>query len=72
MNARADVERAIGPMGLWLEVKNNGHHWQFRRGKKLVAQWWPSAAKFVYGTSFDDGVHTHGWDQVVRLLERMA
>lgn len=32
--------------GIAVEVKNDGHHWLFRRGDR-VCEWWPSSGRFV-------------------------
>lgn len=55
--------------GWTLQIKNRGQHWLIRDGSRIVAQWWPSSAKLVFGSDFGNGIHTHGWDQVIRLLE---
>jgi hypothetical protein len=71
--ALADLSDCIAwgkAKGITIDVKNDGHHWQFRRDEKLVAQWWPSSAKFIYRSDFKNGIHAHGWDQVARLIGR--
>ena len=51
-------------------IKNEGHHWQFRRGKILV-EWWPSSAKLVVNKRWKQGIHVHDWEQA-RMQLRSA
>lgn len=68
LSGRASVEGWCSGRGVGLRITNGGHHWQFRRGAKLV-EWWPSSAKLVMNKRWNHGIHTHGYDQVLRMLE---
>jgi hypothetical protein len=54
--------------GWSLRVHNGGHHWIFER-EGTVVEWWPSSAKLVRDKAWTSGIHTHGWEQVERILE---
>ena len=56
--------------GLTLKITNGGHHWQVRGA--LIADWWPSSAKFVFDKHFDLGVHVHDVEQFIVQLERVT
>jgi len=66
---RGKVEDLCNAWGISFEVKNSGHHWIFKHGKR-VAEWWPSSAKLVLDKKWDSGIHTHDWSQVLDILMR--
>jgi len=66
----AEVVAWCAPRDITLEVKNNGHHWIFKKGRWL-AEWWPSSAKLVFNRKYQRGVHVHDWQQAVREIERV-
>lgn len=53
--------------GLDLKIANGGHHWMITGGG-IRAEWWPSSAKLVFDKDFQNGIHTHGWDQLLELI----
>lgn len=52
------------------EIKNNGHHWMFRKTGVLV-EWWPSSAKLVRDKQWTNGVHIHDYLQVRNFLRQI-
>ena len=58
----------LADIGVDLQIRNNGHHWQMRNENKFSADWWPSSAKFVINKNFHDGIHVHGVDQIAAIL----
>jgi hypothetical protein len=53
--------------GLTLHVTNRGHHWQVRRDG-FKADWWPSSAKLVIQGRWQQGIHAHDYQQVIRAI----
>ena len=54
--------------GWSLRISNEGHHWMFTKNG-VLAEWWPSSAKLVRDKVWSKGIHTHGWDQVAKILD---
>lgn len=50
-----------------LMVANRGHHWKFAKDR-MVVEWWPSSAKFVFDKQYNKGVHVHDWTQAKVLI----
>jgi len=67
--AAGQLKAACEQSGLRLEIKNEGQHWAIRKDGKVVAQWWPSSAKLVFGQKYQKGVHCHDEGQVVAELK---
>jgi hypothetical protein len=55
--------------GIEINIRNEGHHWTMTRGN-LLAEWWPSSAKFVWCQQWADGVHIHDTVQLLRELKK--
>ena len=55
--------------GWKFEVKNDGHHWMFRKGNQIV-EWWPSSAKLVKNKQWGRGVHCHDYLKVIEVLSK--
>jgi len=53
-----------------MNVKNYGHHWQFRMPWGLQIDWWPSRAKLVIGQRWSAGIHVHDWVQVQEIIAK--
>lgn len=55
-------------IGGWLRIHNKGEHWQivFRDGD--LYQWWPSTAKLVNGSDYQNGYHAHTWKDVFKFV----
>jgi hypothetical protein len=53
--------------GIVFEIKNNGHHWIFKK-PGFLAEWWPSSAKLVIAKRWNHGIHCHDWKQVQVVL----
>jgi hypothetical protein len=58
MSLKEQADELCKRAGLTLEIKNDGHHWIFRKGAK-VAEWWPSSAKLVINKKWRKGIHVH-------------
>lgn len=52
-------------------IKNEGHHWIFKRDLEMV-EWWPSSAKFVKNKQWDRGVHVYDYKQALQQLTKMG
>lgn len=72
LGMREAFERWLAAHDLALRVANDGHHWQIRRGRELLVEWWPSSAKAVIAKRYDKGVHCHDADQLRELIARRA
>ena len=74
LEARARLDAWLATEGLRLAISNEGHHWRFLRPDgSLLAQWWPSSAKLVYGAEFSKSIHCHDVDLLRgALVRRMA
>lgn len=55
--------------GWKFEVKNNGHHWIFKKGSTVI-EWWPSSAKLVKNKQWGRGVHCHDYEKVREFLSK--
>jgi hypothetical protein len=66
--SREIVEEWCEKHGITLTVTNGSHHWKFEKGKK-IAEWWPSSAKLVINKRWGSGIHTHDWEQLMKILE---
>ena len=53
--------------GFSCEIKNEGHHWQIKRGN-VTLDWWPSTAKLVINRQYNKGIHVHDISQVITYL----
>ena len=53
--------------GIEVEIKNEGQHWIFTKGKH-VAEWWPSSAKMVLDKRWRKGTHVHDIRQAMGFL----
>jgi len=53
--------------GLSFEIKNEGLHWQIKRGEVTI-DWWPSTAKMVVNQQYDQGIHVHDITQIKSYL----
>jgi hypothetical protein len=53
--------------GWRFEIKNDAHHWIFRKGNTLV-EWWPSSAKLVKNKAWSKGIHCHDYLKVINFL----
>jgi len=67
LSAREEMEWFCHKHNIKFRVRNDGHHWQFKKNDKLI-EWWPSSAKLVVFQQWDRGVHVFDWQQVQRLL----
>ena len=65
---RSTLEEFCQDHEIALAIRNEGHHWQFRRGKILV-EWWPSSAKLVVNKHWKQGIHIHDWEQAKMQLQ---
>lgn len=54
--------------GWTFQVKNNGHHWIFSKGKTLF-ECWPSSAKLVRNKDWRRGLHCHDWLKLIEQLK---
>ena len=59
---RTVLEEFCQEHGIALAIRNDGHHWLFRR-KKILVEWWPSSAKLVVNKRWKQGIHIHDWEQ---------
>lgn len=53
--------------GIEIEVKNDGQHWLFTKGK-YNAEWWPSSAKMILNKRWSKGTHVHDIRQAQGFL----
>ena len=53
------------------EIKNNGHHWIFKKNNILV-EWWPSSAKLVKNKKWGEGLHCHDYLKIIEYLKRVT
>ena len=53
------------------EIKNEGHHWIFRKDETLV-EWWPSSAKLVKNKQWKKGIHCHDFLKVIEFLGKQS
>lgn len=51
------------------EIKNEGHHWIFKKNETLI-EWWPSSAKLVKNKQWKKGIHCHDFLKVIEFLEK--
>lgn len=65
-----EVARWCMDHGVKLEIKNDRHHWMFRRDNRLV-EWWPSSAKLVVDRKYNRGLHVHDYRQAIVELEKV-
>jgi len=59
--------------GVTLNIKNNGHHWQFirdgrKKKDKQVADWWPAGARLVMNKKYDQGIYAIDYELVIGYL----
>lgn len=65
----ADILRNYCQSNGWrFAIKNEGHHWQIRRGN-LILDWYPATAKFVVNQQWEKGIHVHDITQIKSYLE---
>lgn len=53
--------------GWGFDIKNEGHHWQMRRGD-IIIDWFPATAKFIVNQQWTKGIHVHDITQVKSYL----
>jgi len=64
-----DLKQWCHLFGWKFEIKNDGHHWIFRKNNTLI-EWWPSSAKLVKNKQWKKGVHCHDYLKVIAFLEK--
>lgn len=65
----ADILRNYCRSNGWrFDIKNEGHHWQMRRGK-LILDWYPATAKLIVNQQWKKGIHVHDIGQIKSYLE---
>jgi hypothetical protein len=69
LQRESEVRRGCQSLGLTLQIKNDGHHWCFSRGA-FLAEWWPSSAKLVINKQWENGIHCHDHQQVLREVQQ--
>jgi len=69
LSSKEIVENWCATNNVTFKVTNNGHHWRFSWGKRCI-EWWPSSAKLVIDRKYSNGIHTHGFDQCLKILQR--
>jgi hypothetical protein len=65
-----DAKRAAAELGLELTVANDSHHWQFRRGGKLLLSFWPTSAKAMRPAQRT--FRCRGWKHALALAARLS
>lgn len=63
-----ELSKWCNESGWKFEIKNEGHHWIFRKNKTLV-EWWPSSAKLVKDKKWSKAVHCHDYLKVIKYIE---
>ena len=66
-----DLQKWCNEHGWKFEIKNDAHHWIFRKNKSLV-EWWPSSAKLVKDKKWSKGIHCHDYLKVISFLEKQS
>ena len=61
------LAKELEPLGLTVEVKNQGHHWIVTK-PGFRAEWWPSSAKLVFNKAYTQGIHCHDRMQFVAAV----
>lgn len=64
-----DLSNWCNENGWKFEIKNDAHHWIFRKNKTLV-EWWPSSAKLVKDKQWKKGIHCHDYLKVINFLKK--
>lgn len=69
LSAADELKQWCHLFGWKFEIKNDGHHWIFRKNNTLV-EWWPSSAKLVKNKQWKKGIHCHDYLKVIKFLEK--
>lgn len=69
LKAQEVVNTYCNEKSIKMSILNNGHHWKFEKDGFLI-EWWPSSAKLVINKNYKNGIHTHGYDQLLKIVEK--
>lgn len=54
--------------GWSFRTANNDHHWIFITKSKKMIEWFPSSGKFSIGKKWQETIHMHDVDQLIKVL----